>query len=168
MTNDNYKKFAIGTKTLILSKLYFSALSKKLENIDSERYFSILQFISEHNGCTQQYICNNLSIDKTAMVKVIDYLIKTGLIDRNVNPDDRREHFIFLTKKGQKQTIEIDHAFKEIDSKIFENISKEDQATFNKVICSLSKNLQMLPLTDLFFTIKKTERKKKKNFSNKI
>jgi DNA-binding MarR family transcriptional regulator len=34
------------------------------------------------------------------MVKVIDHLIKVGFVDRNVNPDDRREHFIVLTKKG--------------------------------------------------------------------
>ncbi len=66
----------IGTKALILSKFYFGVLSKSLENIDAERYFSILYFLNDNNGCTQQCICNNLAVDKTAMVKVIDYLIK--------------------------------------------------------------------------------------------
>ena len=98
-TNANYAKLSVGTKALILSKLYYSVLSKSLENLDVERYYSILFFLNEHNGCNQQNICNNLAIDKTAMVKVIDHLIKVGFVDRNVNPDDRREHFIVLTKK---------------------------------------------------------------------
>ena len=52
----------IGTKALILSKYYYGVLSKSLENIDSERYFSILYFLNENNGCNQQCICNNLAI----------------------------------------------------------------------------------------------------------
>jgi DNA-binding MarR family transcriptional regulator len=162
MNSENYAKMSVGTKALILSKLYYSVLSKSLENLDVERYYSILFFLSENNGCNQQCICNNLAIDKTAMVKVIDHLIKVGFVDRNVNPDDRREHFIVLTKKGLKQTAEIVKSFNAIDAEIFSEISKEDQATFNKVICQMSSRLKKLPATDLFFNYKKTARKKKK------
>lgn len=102
------------------------------------------------------------------MVKVIDNLIKVGFVDRNVNPDDRREHFIVLTKKGQRQTSEIVKSFNTIDTEIFSNVSKEDQATFNKVLCQLSENLKTLPATDLFFNYKKTGRKKKTVASDKI
>lgn len=167
-TKNNYSKLSVGTKALILSKLYYSVLSKSLENLDVERYYSILFFLNEHNGCNQQCICNNLAIDKTAMVKVIDHLIKVGFVDRNVNPDDRREHFIVLTKKGQKQTSEIVQSFNAIDAEIFSGVSKEEQATFNKVMCQLSSKLKELPATDLFFNYKKTGRKKKKVASDKV
>lgn len=161
MTINNYTKLSVGTKALILSKLYYSVLSKSVEKLDVERYYSILYFLYENNGCNQQCICNNLAVDKTAMVKVIDYLIKAGFADRNVNPDDRREHFIVLTKKGLKQTEEIVKAFNAIDAEIFSTVSKEDQATFNKVLCQLSTKLKELPANDLFFNYKKTARKKK-------
>jgi DNA-binding MarR family transcriptional regulator len=167
-TNANYAKLSVGTKALILSKLYYSVLSKSLENLDVERYYSILFFLNEHNGCNQQNICNNLAIDKTAMVKVIDHLIKVGFVDRNVNPDDRREHFIVLTKKGLKQTAEIVKSFNAIDSEIFSEVSKEDQDTFNKVLCQLSSKLKELPATDLFFNYKKTGRKKRTVTSDKV
>ncbi len=166
-TNTNYAKLSVGTKALILSKLYYSVLSKSLESIDIERYYSILFFLNENNGCNQQCICNNLAIDKTAMVKVIDYLIKVGFVDRNVNPEDRREHFIVLTKKGLKQTAEIVKAFNEIDKEIFSSIPKEEQAIFNKVICQLSTKLKELPANDLFFNYKQTSKKRKKVITNK-
>lgn len=152
----------IGTQALIMSKLYYSVLSKRLEGLDTERYFSILYFLYEYNGCNQQCICNNLAIDKTAMVKVIDYLIKMGIVDRNVNPKDRREHFIVLTKKGTKQTEEIVKVFKEIDEEIFTNISSEEKEVFLKTLNQLSSNLREMPSTDLFFNYKKTGRKRKK------
>jgi hypothetical protein len=46
-TNTNYAKLSVGTKALILSKLYYSVLSKSLENLDVERYYSILFFLNE-------------------------------------------------------------------------------------------------------------------------
>lgn len=163
MNIENYEKHSVGVKTLILSKLYYSVLSKSLENLDVERYFSILNFLHDNNGCNQQFICNNLAIDKTAMVKVIDYLIKAGFVERKLNPKDRREYFIVLTKKGLKQTAEIVKAFKLIDEKIFAHTSKQDQLVFNKVLCQLSSTLKELPATDLFFNYKKTEKKRKLN-----
>ncbi len=153
----------IGTKALILSKYYYGVLSKSLENIDSERYFSILYFLNDNNGCNQQCICNNLAIDKTAMVKVIDYLIKNDMVERDINPNDRREHFIKLTKKGLKQTEEVVKAFKAIDNKMFSNVTKEDQEVFMRVLSQLSSNLKELPANDLFFNYKKNTTSFKKN-----
>src|ERR1044071_8323646 len=115
----------VGTKALIFSKLYYGVLSKNLENLDIERYYSILYFLHGNNGCSQQHICNNLAVDKTAMVKVMDYLIKADYVRRKVNPYDRREHFIVLTKKGMKRTEEIVRSFNAIDKEMFSNISKE-------------------------------------------
>jgi len=146
----------VGTRALILSKLYYGVLSRSLEELDIERYFSILYFLNENNGCNQQCICNNLAIDKTAMVKVIDYLIKAGYVTRKVNPEDRREHFVVLTKKGQKHTEEIVKSFNAIDEQIFSVISKSDKTTFTRVLNLLSDKLRILPGNDLFFNYKKT------------
>jgi DNA-binding MarR family transcriptional regulator len=150
------KKIPVGTQALILSKFYYGVISKSLEDLDIERYFSILYFLSENNGCNQQCICNHLAIDKTAMVKVIDYLIKADYITRTVNPDDRRQHFINLTKKGQKRTEEIVKAFNNLDSEIFASVSKKDKTTFISVLSHLTDNLKAFPANDLFFNYKRT------------
>lgn len=161
MLKENFSKLSIGTKSLILSKLYYSVLSKSVENLDIERYYSILHFLYENNGCNQQCICNNLAIDKTAMVKVIDYLIKADFVERKTNPEDRREFHIVLTKKGQKQTLQIVKSFNEIDELLFSSISNEEQLIFNKVMCQFSGKLKELPSNDLFFNYKKTSIAKK-------
>ncbi len=168
MNQHNFSDLSFGTKALILSKLYYSVLSKRLEKLDVERYFSVLFFLHKNNGCNQQFICNNLNIDKTAMVKVIDYLIKVGFVDRNINPQDRREHFIMLTKKGQKQTLEIVNSFEEIDYHIFSAIPKDEQEIFYKVLEKLSFKLKELPSHDLFFSYKPSSRKTKNRVSDNV
>jgi DNA-binding MarR family transcriptional regulator len=148
----------IGTQALILSKMYYGALTKSLEKLDVERYFSVLYFLQNNKDCCQQVVCDNLKIDKTAMVKVLDYLGKAGLIERHVNPDDRREHFISLSKKGEKQTREIVKSFKMIDEKAFSNVSETERKAFIKVMQKVCENLNDLPSDDLFFNYKKTKK----------
>ena len=155
-------KIPIGTRALIMSKLYYSVLSKSLENLDLERYYSVLYFIAGNDCCNQQHICNNLAIDKTAMVKVMDTLTYAGYILKKVNPHDRREHFISLTPKGKRQTKKIIDAFNAIDAKIFATVTKKDQEIFGRVLDQLSSSLKMLPSTDLFFNYTKTGIKTKK------
>jgi MarR family transcriptional regulator for hemolysin len=148
----------IGTKTLILSKLYYGVLSKNLEKLDTERYFSILYYIQQNNGCScQQEICDSLHIDKTAMVKILDTLTKAGLIERRVNPKDRRQHYISLSNKGQKQTKEITKSFAIIDKQMFSNVSDKDKASFNSTLDIITKNLEEVPKNNLFFNYKKTK-----------
>ena len=156
----------VGTKALILSKWYYGVLSKTLEHLDVDRYYSILYFLNENDGCTQQHICNNLAIDKTAMVKVIDCLIKMGMVQRKINPDDRRQQLIILTKKGIKQTAEVVNAFETLDAEIFSNVATADKDLFIKVLCQLSSNLKELPSNDLFFNYQKTIKTTKKIKSN--
>ena len=147
----------IGTKTLILSKLYYGVLSKNLEKLDTERYFTILYYIQNNNGyCCQQNICDSLYIDKTAMVKILDYLTKSGFIERKVNPKDRRQHYISLSKKGKIQTKEITKSFAIIDKQMFNDISEKDKNIFKTVLKQLTENLKDVPKNHLFFNYKKT------------
>jgi len=148
----------VGTKALILSKYYYGVLSKRLEGIEVERYYSILYFLQENNGCTQQHICNHLATDKTAMVKVIKYLAEAGYVSRKMNENDKREHRIALTKKGIYRTKEIVNCFNAIDKQIFSIINKKERETFLVVLEKLSGHLQGLPGNDLFFNYKKTKK----------
>jgi MarR family transcriptional regulator for hemolysin len=149
----------VGTRTLILSKLYYGVLSKSLENVDTERYFSVLHYIQNNDGCCcQQNICNSLAIDKTAMVKILDALTKAGLIERKTNPSDRREHYIHLSAKGKKQTKEISKAFKRIDEQMFAGLPDKEVKAFMHVLEKASLNLKELPSNDLFFNYKKTKK----------
>ncbi len=150
-------KLPVGTQAFILSKMYYGALTKSLENMDIERYFSVLYFLYNNKNCCQQVVCDNLKIDKTAMVKVMDYLSKAGFVERKTNPKDRREHFITLSKKGEKQTKEIVKSFNKLDESSFNGISIAERKAFEKVMLKVCDNLKELPADHLTFNYKKSK-----------
>lgn len=151
------KDLPFGTQTFILSKLYYSVLSKRLDSIEIERYFSILLFIKNHSGCTQQQICDMLYIDKTAMVKIIDYLAKAGYVERHTNQADRRQHSIVLTEIGLTRTDEIIVAFEELDNYVFSEMSLEQRNFFFHTVDNMCERLKDLPANSLFFNYKKSK-----------
>ena len=148
----------LGPLSLIVSKHYYGALSKSLEELDIDRYYSILHFLSFNNGCNQQHICNALAIDKTAMVKIMDYLLGKGYVSRRTNPKDRREHFVTLTAKGKRKTATIVKTFARIDAAAFAGISAAQRVQYYKVLDRLLQNLRALPSNDLFFNYRRTSK----------
>lgn len=150
-----------GTKALILSKYYYGVISKQLEGLEVERYYSILYFLSRNDGCTQQTICNHLAIDKTAMVKVLDYLHDCKYVRREKNPVDRREHFIWLTEKGRKRTEAIADAFEALDKQLFCVLGNKTKKELLETMELLIERLKTLPSEDLFFEYNKTSGRKK-------
>jgi DNA-binding MarR family transcriptional regulator len=147
-----------GTRALIFSKYYYGVLTKRLEGLEIDRYFSVLYFLLENSGTPQQYICNHLAIDKTAMVKVMNYLIASGYVSRKPNPKDRREQFVFLTAKGKKRTQEIHRVFNDLEKQIFSGISNKSKVIFDQVLSELTEKLVEQPFNDLFFNYKRTKK----------
>jgi DNA-binding MarR family transcriptional regulator len=83
----------LGRSLAILTKNYYGALTSKLAHLDIDRHFSILILIeSLESGCSQQFICQQLNIDKVSMVRMIHYLIEKKYISKIVNKDDKREY----------------------------------------------------------------------------
>jgi DNA-binding MarR family transcriptional regulator len=65
------------------------------------RQFFVLNLICQHQGESQQAIAGSIGVAKSQMVAVVDELEAMGFIERRVNPDDRRQHALFVTKSGE-------------------------------------------------------------------
>jgi DNA-binding MarR family transcriptional regulator len=90
------------------------------------------------------------------MVKVIRYLSRKGLVARRTNPADRREQFITLTAKGQKEAAIVVNAFTLLDNRIFGSVNAKHREIYEQVTGKLIENLRVLPGNDLFFQYSKT------------
>jgi DNA-binding MarR family transcriptional regulator len=64
------------------------------------RQFFVLNLICQHEGKSQNAIGESIGVAKSQMVAVVDELEAKSLLERRVNPDDRRQHALYLTKAG--------------------------------------------------------------------
>lgn len=137
----------LGQHLAILTKSYYAALTKRLEHLDLERYFSVLILIEcmEEKGCTQQFICDHLKIDKVSMVRILHYLQEKHYIRKVVNPTDRREYFVELSEKARQILPEIHQAIKEVNEAAFKGLAKIQQKEFHQVLTGIQENLAQLP-----------------------
>lgn len=160
MNNNICDRLPLGRSLAILAKTYYGALTKRLEHLEIERYYSILILIEIHGmNCTQQFICDELKMDKVSMVRIIDYLIEKKFVKKVVNSKDRREHFIQLTNKAIKLLPAIHKAIEEVNSAALKGINHDKRKELYAHLNAIQRNLAHLPSEKIFINYKKSSRK---------
>ena len=81
-------------------KLYRNFRSNNLE-ISPEQW-TVLIFLWEKDGVTQQELCNATFKDKPSMTRLIDNMERQHLVVRISDKNDRRMNLIHLTKTGKE------------------------------------------------------------------
>lgn len=157
-TNAYPDHFPLGRNLSILAKLYVGALTKKLEDLEIEKHFSLLILIeSQPCDCTQQFLCEKLQIDKASMVRFLDYLTKKGVIQRTQCKEDRREHHIVLTAKGKKIMEHIHDGVKQMNKTALKGLTAIQQKEFYQMMETIGKNLQNEPSHKVIINYKKVK-----------
>jgi len=141
----------------LITKAYYGALTKRLEHLDIEHYYSILITIEDQKGghCSQQFLCNLLQVDKASMVKKIDYLAKRGLVKRGKNPKDRREHIITLTEKAIRILPEIHNAVNDLNTSATMGLNTKQQEEFYNSLWLVYDNITTHPANQVSYKIRK-------------
>lgn len=76
---------------------------------------------------SQHDLGNQLGIDRTTMVELIDDLEKRGSVVRRRNPADRRSYALVLTPKGRTFQKKAAQAFDAAAEEVFEALSRSEQ-----------------------------------------
>lgn len=92
----------------ILNGKVSAAINRKLYrkfrqyNIDiTPEQWTVLLYLWEKDGVTQQELCNATFKDKPSMTRLIDNMERLNLVVRIANKVDRRTNLIHLTKRGR-------------------------------------------------------------------
>ncbi|MCC7533187.1 MAG: MarR family transcriptional regulator [Bacteroidia bacterium] len=131
----------LGLRFNNLFKRYNQATDKLLKEEDIDRYFFILRLICEHKSITQQCLADSLQIDKTIMVRIIDYLSKGGFINRTPHATDRRAYLITPTEKALNLAPKIDKTFHYLNQSAFKGFTKQEINEFKIYIERMEQNL---------------------------
>jgi DNA-binding MarR family transcriptional regulator len=94
----------------------------------------ILLELEGGDGCALKDLQSALGIDKAALSRSVEYLVKDGLVSRKPNPQDRRAVVIELTAAGRKRVADINAATNGQYRHLFELIPAREHGT---VICAV-------------------------------
>jgi MarR family transcriptional regulator for hemolysin len=98
------------------------------------------------NGVRPGVLAETLSLEPSSLVRVVDHLIESGLLERHDDPNDRRAKILRLTDEGRKTADLMDQALRPFRRKLFGAFEPADVEACLRVLSGLPDVIANLTL----------------------
>lgn len=112
------------------------------------RGFEILSVIGQGEPPTQTGLAKYLNIDKTVLPYVLDSLESAGLLERRVDPKDRRAKRVVITPRGASVLRELQTAVHEAEQAALGSVDPDVREAFIHQAERLALAINGAPPTD--------------------
>jgi DNA-binding MarR family transcriptional regulator len=126
-------------RSLFLSPVHagYRTLARRVENsvgeVDSAEGH-MLSYAMRYGPCTVGKLADVFGIKGATLTGQLDRLEKRGLLERRLNPDDRRSFLVAVTAKGRALVRRIGAQVMKLEESVRQQVSDRDYAGFMKVI----------------------------------
>lgn len=104
----------------------------------------LLMHISKNGACTQNSIAEAMEVSAATVAVSLKKLEKGGYIEKRISPEDGRSNRIALTPKGEDVVEQSKALFEEVDRKMFESITEEQQKQLHTYMEKMIENLKTM------------------------
>lgn len=87
--------------------------------------FRCLRLFGADENLNNKQIAERMSLSPSRLTRIIDGLVKKEYIVREIDPNDRRNMRVSLSKKGQLLVQQLNRAYIDIHQDILQDIEKE-------------------------------------------
>lgn len=94
------------------------------------RGYQILSVVGHNQPPTQSGLARHLGIDRTVMPYIIDALVDGGLIERRVDPADRRVRRIVITDLGRTTLTRVERDVRTAEDAVFSGMDAAARDAF--------------------------------------
>ena len=96
--------------------------------------YDVCGIVWQSGSTNQDNIAKALKMDKSSVAKVVNKCVNDGLIERRVNPSNRREYILTLTPQGQTVVQELVDIVEQWLSEAFSILSEEERVQFMNIV----------------------------------
>lgn len=124
-------------------KILAESFEKKLKVVGISRVqWTVLYYLGNPECNSQKELVTRLKTKGSSTARLLDRMERNGWVERHLNPEDRREMLLVLTKKGNElrnQCLPLGQAY---NDQIKEGISEVDLNIFYVVLARLIQNTE--------------------------
>ncbi|MBQ7278330.1 MAG: winged helix-turn-helix transcriptional regulator [Clostridia bacterium] len=153
----------LAERMALVNALHRCALNREREQLGQKRVpVPLMEYVLEHPGCTQEEAAKWLYISAASVAASCKRLEKEGLIERRVDPVNRRRNQLFVTEAGQRLTVDKRAMLDRVNERAFENISPEDRQTLCRILDKMQDNLggRGMSANQVFGTLMEEDKRK--------
>ena len=100
-----------------------------------------LKGICSNPECSAHSIAKRMQRDKAQITRVLNELLKEGLIEKRDNPADRRSQLLCPTQKGRDIMRELRSMEQKTAADMTRNLSREEVNAFVRIAAAMADNL---------------------------
>lgn len=101
----------------------------------------LLMQLAKADGPIQSDLAGLLDIEQPTLVRLLDGLERTGMIERRAAPGDRRARRVFLTSAARAQAEDILAFLTELRAGILDGIEERELEIALRVLSRMSRNI---------------------------
>lgn len=130
-----------------------SEISQAFARVHGEKFglavpeWRVLATLGQFGTMTAKQICQHSRMHKTTVSRAVAALEKRKLVALRTNKEDMREVFLMLSEEGGKLYFRLVPIARGFEEALCQNISPDDKAHFEKVICQISSRVEAINLS---------------------
>lgn len=135
-------EFRLGFLIHDVSRLRRSAFDRGLKPLGVTRaQWWVLANLARKDGMTQSQLAEALDLGKVAVGGLLDRLERSGLVRREIDPNDRRVNRVFLEPSSQRVIQDLRQVGRALNQQILEGLSHEEIEVAAAVLDKMKHNL---------------------------
>ena len=155
----------LSKKMVLVHALRRTALNRERERLNQKVIpLALMSYVLEHPGCTQGEVAAYLYISAASVATSCKRLEQEGLLERRVDPGNRRKNQLFVTEAGETLTREKRAMLDRVNALAFAGIAEGDAQAFARVLDKMMDNLggRGLSPNQVFGSLMEADKRKEK------
>jgi DNA-binding MarR family transcriptional regulator len=105
------------------------------------RQFQILGLLHDLGGLAQRELMQEMNVDPSILVTLLNPLEADGLVSRERDPADRRRHRVTLTAAGERALVSASRAQEETENALFASLDNVQREQLSALLIALRDGL---------------------------
>jgi DNA-binding MarR family transcriptional regulator len=101
----------------------------------------ILFRLWEADGLTQSELVEQLCVQPATVTKMLNRMVKNGLVERRGDPQDQRISRVYLTDQGRELQKSIEDAWDKLEQYTVATLSLEERVLLRRLLLQVQDNL---------------------------
>lgn len=121
----------------------FKYFSEELKNLDiTPAQCGVLGSLFKHGNLTPKEIGKELFLEPSSISGVLERMQKSGLIERSIDPNNRRNIIVTPTEKGISLKPELEKIIDKMNNYFLKDFDEKEQELLKKLLTSIIEKSQ--------------------------
>jgi DNA-binding MarR family transcriptional regulator len=94
----------------------------------------VLMLLTDKGAMGQQALVEELRVDPSVLVAILNDLESAGLAERRRDPADRRRHIVEIRDRGKELLEEVDRAVVAVEAELFADLAPDELTTLQHIL----------------------------------